>query len=106
MARETTIGQAVQGDRNSIRAFADGMPSNRVAITVKTCYHRDGQHRWTSNDIHDIDALAIAVPYCEAVFTDKAVRNALTASREILPLGTFLPRRPSNLTDGINALAA
>lgn len=106
MARNTTIGQTILGDRTRIRAFADGMPSNRVAITVKTCYHRDGQHRWTSNDIHDIDALAVAVPYCDAVFTDKAVRNALTAAREILPLGTFLPRRPSNLTDWINALAA
>jgi hypothetical protein len=105
MARETTIGQAVLGDRSSIRAFADGMPSNRVAITLKTRYHRDGQHRWTSNDIHDIDALAVAVPYCDAVFTDKAVHNALTASREILPFDTFLPRRPSDLTDWINALA-
>jgi hypothetical protein len=105
MARNTTIGEVVLEDRTSIRAFADGMPSNRVAITLKTRYHRDGQHRWTSNDIHDIDALAVAVPYCDAVFTDKAVHNALTASREILPLATFLPRRPSELTDWINALA-
>jgi hypothetical protein len=33
-----------------------------VAISLKTRYHLDGPHQWTTNDIHDIDALAVAVP--------------------------------------------
>ncbi len=74
------------------------MPSSLVAITLKTRYHADSNHRWTTNDIHDIDALAVAVPYCDAVFTDKAAWNALTASAELRPLNTFLPRRPGGLT--------
>ena len=39
-----------------------GHASSRVAISLKTRYHRDGRHQWTTNDIHDIDALAVAVP--------------------------------------------
>ena len=104
LARGASIGEVVREDRAVIRAFADGMPSSRVAISLKTRYHRDGQHQWTTNDIHDIDALAVAVPYCDAVFTDKAARNALAASAEIKPLRIFLPRRPNELADWINNL--
>ena len=80
------------------------MPSSRVAISLKTRYHRDGRHQWTTNDIHDIDALAVAVPYCDAVFTDKAARNALAASRELRPFGTFLPRKPGELVEWLDNL--
>jgi hypothetical protein len=82
-----------------MRAFAEGMPSSRGAISLKTRYNRDGRHQWTTNDIHDIDALAVAVPYCDAVFTDKAACNALAASPELRSFGTFLPRRPGELSD-------
>ena len=37
------------------RAF-DSMPSLDVAVTLKTALHRDSEHRWTTNDIQDIDA--------------------------------------------------
>ena len=104
MVRGTSIGQVVDSDRDTIRRFADGMPSSRVAITLKTRYHRDGQHVWTTNDMHDIDALAIAVAYCDVVFTDKAARNALVSSSEIRALATVLPRRPQELTDYLSAL--
>lgn len=87
-----------------MRALTDGMPSSRVAISLKTRYHRDGRHRGTANDIHDIGALAVAVPYCDAALTDRAARSALAASREIRPLGTFLPRRPRELADWIGDL--
>jgi hypothetical protein len=80
------------------------MPSCRVSISLKTRYHRDARHRWTVNDIHDIDALAVAVPYCDAVFTDKAARSALAASPDLRPFGTFLPRRPVELADWLTGL--
>ena len=38
-----------------------GSPS-RVAISLKTRNHRNGRHRWTTNDIHDIDARFRALP--------------------------------------------
>jgi hypothetical protein len=44
-------------------------------------------HQWTANDI---DALAIAVPCCDAVFTSKAGTQR-AASRELRPFATFLP---------------
>jgi hypothetical protein len=55
------------------RSFSDGMPSVRVAVSLKTHYHKNRQHNWTTNDMYDIDALAVAMPYCDAVFADKAM---------------------------------
>jgi hypothetical protein len=63
-----------------------------VAISLKTRYHRDGRHQWATNEIHDIDTLAMAAPCCDAVFIDKTVRNALAALSELRPFSTFLPR--------------
>lgn len=101
MARDTTIGQAV-GAREEIRAFAESMPANRVTMTLKERYHRNPQHVWRTNDIHDIDALSVAYPYCDVVFTDKAARNALSAAKELRPFGTYLPRRVAELTTWID----
>ena len=55
------------------RRCMDAMPSFDVAVSIKTSYHQNPEHRWTSNDIHDIDALGSTVPYCDVVLTDKAV---------------------------------
>lgn len=32
---------------------------------------------WTVNDLRDIDALSIAVPYCDVVVTDHTARTAI-----------------------------
>lgn len=85
------------GDQQTIRNFTRCMPSTEVAITLKTSYHRNPQHRWTVTDIHDIDALSVAVPYCEIAFADAAARSVLVNDRLGQRLETLLPapqRRP------------
>lgn len=62
------------------RRRLDSLPSFDVSVTLKTSYHRDPAHRWTTNDIHDIDALASAMPYCDVVVTDKAACSHATRS--------------------------
>jgi hypothetical protein len=78
------------------------MPHMQVAISMKTRYHRDPAHRWTMNDVVDIDAMSVAFAYCDAVFTDKAARAALAYSKELRVFGTFLPRTATELTDWLN----
>lgn len=60
---------------HSVRRHFDAMPSFDVAVSLKVEYHRDAQHRWTPNDIHDIDALGSALPCCDVVVTDKAAAS-------------------------------
>jgi hypothetical protein len=89
---------------DEMRSFMGSMPHTQVAISVKTRYHKNPLHKWTVNDIIDIDAVSVAYPYCEAVFPDKAVRAALLHSKELRVIGTFVPRRPEELTEWLDVL--
>jgi hypothetical protein len=89
---------------DEMRAFMGSMPHTQVAISVKTRYHKNPLHKWTVNDVVDIDAVSVAYAYCEAVFPDKAMRAALQSSKELRTIGTFMPRRPEELTDWLNGL--
>ena len=60
---------------DAARGAFDSMPSFDATVTLKTEYHRDPGHRWTTNDIHDIDALGSTLPYCDIVVTDKAAAS-------------------------------
>jgi hypothetical protein len=68
-------------DQQSARAFVRAMPSTDVSIELKTVWHRNRDKQWTANDINDIDAMSLAVPYCDIVVTDKACHHALQAAR-------------------------
>lgn len=48
---------------------------------MKTAWHRNRDKEWTANDIYDIDAMSIAVPYCDVVVTEKACHHVLNAAR-------------------------
>jgi len=75
----------------------DSMPSFDVSVSLKTAYHRNPKHRWTPNDIHDIDALAGTVPYCDIVVTDKAERGHLVDTGVAERLNTTVLSRVTDL---------
>jgi len=51
-----------------------------MAIELKTAWHGNASKPWTANDIFDIDATALAVPYCDIVVSDKACHHVLTTA--------------------------
>lgn len=87
-----------------LRHMMAALPHVQVAVTLKTAYHRNSAHCWTTNDIIDIDAMSVAYAYCDAVFTDKAIRSALADSRELRQIHTFLPRTPIHLATWLDGL--
>jgi hypothetical protein len=70
------------------RPFVDGMPCSDVVVSLKSAAHRNPQTEWTSNRLFDIDALAVAVPYCEFVATDREAAHALHTEGVPARLGT------------------
>jgi hypothetical protein len=84
-------------DPDSVRKFVDGMPSVDVCISLKIAAHRNPQTQWTPNTIFDIDALSVAVPYCDLVATDRAACHALRASGVADRLATEVVARPSDV---------
>jgi hypothetical protein len=71
----------VMWDPESGRRLARSMPSTVVSIALKVAWHRNGQRTWTVNDIYDIDALALATPYCDVVVTEKACHHILSTAK-------------------------
>jgi len=78
-------------------AFVRSMPSTEVSIEIKTAWHRNAHKRWTPNDIHDIDALSLAVPYCDIVVTEKGCHHLLNAARLDRRMHTTILRRLDDL---------
>lgn len=90
------LSEAIK-NRDEARAFVRSMPTTEVAIELKTAWHRNRDKQWTANDIFDIDALALAVPYCDIVVTEKACHHMLTAARFGDRMGTALLRSVADL---------
>lgn len=97
--------QRIEFTAEQIVQVASAMPHHQVAISMKTRYHRNPNHRWTTNDIADIDALSVAYAYCDVVFTDKAARAALASAKELRVFDTYLPKTPNELTERLNTLS-
>ncbi len=94
--RGTTL-EAIFPRLEDTRLAFDSMPSFDVAVTLKTAYHRDHVHRWTPNDIHDIDAMGSTLPYCNIVVTDKAVASHANRTNLAERLDTIVLWRLSEL---------
>jgi hypothetical protein len=73
------------------------MPSTNVSIELKMAWHSSPDKRWAANDVYDIDAMSLAVPYCDVVVTAKACRNTID-------LGNYrIQRRVTRLAPPLHA---
>lgn len=75
------------------------MPSLTVTIELKVGYHRNPQTKWTSNAIFDIDAMSVAVPYCDIVVSDNQVRSTLQQAKLHETMGTVIISSPDQLVE-------
>jgi hypothetical protein len=80
-------------------AFADRMPSVRIATDLKVELFRNAATTRTMNAIHDIDALSLAVPYCQVVVPDKEMGDFLARSGAGERNQTRIIRRLAELPD-------
>jgi len=87
----------VMWDPESGRRLVRSMPSTDVSIALKAAWHRNGQRTWTMNDIYDIDALALATPYCDVVVTEKACHHILSTAKMNERMNTSLLYRLADL---------
>ena len=72
------IDGLIPGNRDELRSMFDAIPSANVAVTLKTSLHRDSNYKWRNNDIYDIRALSLTIPYCDVVVTDGSMWSHVT----------------------------
>lgn len=98
--RELALTDVISG-RESSRRFVRAMPTTNVSIELKTAWHRNRDKTWIANDIYDIDALSLAVPYCDIVVTEKACHHVLSAARLGHRMHTLLLRDLKDLSSAL-----
>jgi hypothetical protein len=89
-------------DVGSAQRFVDAMPSADVAVTLLAQYHRDATFNWKRNHIFDIDALSVAVPYCDLIAADKQAVDALNRARVTDRIGSQVFASLDALADAIS----
>ena len=75
------------------------MPSFDVFVSLMTSFHRNRHHKWKENHIHDIFALALAVPYCDIVLTDKEMASHVKRTRVDKRMGTVVLSKLEDLCE-------
>ena len=89
--------------RRHNRQITDVMPTFDVAVTLKTAYHRNPNHRWKRNDLFDIDAMSSVLPYCDIVVTDKEMASHINQTKLSARLGTVVLSTLDDLVDQLTA---
>ena len=92
--------------RNMISAFADSIPTLRIAVDLKQHLFRDSSRPWKINDLYDIDAISLALPYCHAILVDGMMTDFLGRSSIARYSGTRVLRRLTDLLDVLPDLSA
>jgi hypothetical protein len=75
-----TVNRTAFHSREELSGFLMSLPSRRVATMIQFHYLQDVHRDWAINDLRDIHALSLAIPYCDVVVTDKKAWDA-TANR-------------------------
>jgi len=91
-------------DPPAARILVDSMPSADVWVSVTRGAHRNPQTNWTANDIFDIDALSLSVPYCDVVATDAHACHLLKAAGVPERVNTKIVASPADLVDAVGSL--
>ncbi|WP_417218581.1 hypothetical protein [Arthrobacter sp.] len=61
--------------------LVEAMPSRWVEMSLRQARQANPQKEWSGNDLNDVTALAIAVPYCDIVVTEKSWAAMLTDAK-------------------------
>jgi hypothetical protein len=103
--RGTSFAEWIKRDDHELGLkLINGMPSHAVSIALRMSYYRKRDMKLTQNHVHDMAFLSMAVPYCDAVYTDKAVRKELAAANLGRRMHTKLLENPTDAADYIASL--
>ncbi len=80
------------------------MPTAAVIEALAKANHKAAaDHPWRPNDIHDIDALSVAIPYCDAVVTERHFHTQVSRTPLAARFNTVMLRKLEDLPAAIEA---
>lgn len=69
----------IEGLAEKFGAIVEATPSRWVEMKLRQQRHANPQKTWHGNDLNDVIALSVAVPYCDVVVTEKSWSSMLAA---------------------------
>ena len=66
-----TIDDFLEQGAEGITQFVHDIPTADVLVAFTKANLKNLNRTWKKNDVHDMDALAVAIPYCNVVVTEK-----------------------------------
>jgi hypothetical protein len=81
------------------REILDDIPSRWVEMKLRHLRQSNPQKAWDGNDLNDVTALSIAVPYCDVVVTEKSWASMISAAKVEQPFGTVVARSLRDVVD-------
>ena len=99
-----TIWDFVALGRDGITQFVHDIPTADILITFTKANLKNLNRARKKNDIHDMDALAIAVPYCDIVVTEKHAYTQLLEAGVERKYCTKLLKKLENLPSALERL--
>jgi hypothetical protein len=85
--------------RDRVVAFVERVPTLRISAEMKLEIFRDSNRRWSWNMLRDVDALSIAIPYCDVVVADKDAADLARRTEALKRHGTVVISRLEELAD-------
>lgn len=97
------LGIAFDDIVDRITHLVEAMPARWVEMSLRQARQANPQKEWSGNDLNDVTALAIAVPYCDIVVTEKSWAAMLTDAKVPARFGHVVT---ASLNDLVNRLEA
>lgn len=88
--------------KDEMTDFVDHLPSRRVAARMYVQYVKNRAVEWKVNDLRDVAALSLAIPYCDVVATDRKAWNAANEARLGEEFGTGIYATLKDLAAHLN----
>ncbi len=91
--------------RAKMMEFAESVPTLKVAVDLKYGLYRDTRRTWTLNHLSDIDAVAVAAPYCRVVVPDTDTASRAKQTKAAEALGTVITASLEEVLDLLPGLS-
>lgn len=98
------LGDDSQLDRAQMTNIVRSMPSFEVSSEMRTRYQGKSTMKLKQNHVHDVQALSLTLPYCDAIYVDRAVRGDVKQARLDRRMGTRLLEAPESAAEYIAGL--
>lgn len=85
----TELGIASEQIADNAEDIIEQIPSRWVEMKLRSQRQANPQKPWEGNDLNDVIALAIAVPYCDVVVTEKSWASLVNAAKVGKRFNTF-----------------